>query len=212
MYLCALQAFNISCQKLPTAPADCTLMLYYNSTGMFEDGTTNMSELIKPPFEIPADQLPDHVAPWGTAEFNATEGPLNRTEPVYNATLRPMLFFFGGPTCHVVLTKPKIAGCQLKESVGADQAAVSMRLAASCSSSVDCRQLAPACACMHVVLQPRLFCQVEQLQALLLPVAGMWQPCPCAGACVLMQVAVDLLQQHFEVKVVCLASATKHGL
>lgn len=81
-----LQAFNISCQKLPTAPADCALMLYYNSTGIFEDGMTNMSELIKPPFGIPAELLPDPVAPWGTTEITATEGPLNRTEPVYNGS------------------------------------------------------------------------------------------------------------------------------
>jgi hypothetical protein len=123
--LCALQAFNISCQKQPTAPADCNLLLYYNSTGVFKDGTTNMSGLIKLPFGIPADQLPDPVAQGGTAEFNATKIPLNRTELVYNATLRPMLFFFGGPTCHVVLNNPKIVGCQLKETVGADQSAVS---------------------------------------------------------------------------------------
>lgn len=163
MYVCALQAFNISCQKQPTAPADCNLLLYYNSTGMFEDGTTNMSGLIKPPFGIPAGQLPDPVAPYYTADFNATEVPLNRTEPVYNATLRPMLFFFGGPTCHVVLNNPKIAGCQLKESVGADQAVVSVGL-----MPLPALSWTDAAACMHTKmgLQRLLVCQMEQLQAL----------------------------------------------
>lgn len=73
-----------------------------------------MAGLIKPPFGVPAAQLPSPAAAWGTQEFNTTEGPLNRTEPIYKGIIWPMLYLHGGPTCHVLLKSPTITGCQLK--------------------------------------------------------------------------------------------------
>lgn len=114
----ALQAFRLSCVKQRHVPADCRLVVYYNSTGTLEDGVSSMDGLIKPPFGVLSGQLPNPRAAWNSALFNKTEPQLNRTEVLWNATNWPMLYFYGGRSCHVLLPAPFIKGVQLPNQDG----------------------------------------------------------------------------------------------
>lgn len=50
---------------------------------------------------------------YGSAAFNATEEPLNRTEQVYGSMMWPFLYFYGGPGCNVLIENPVVRGLQL---------------------------------------------------------------------------------------------------
>jgi len=80
--------------------------VYYNSTV-----TTLQS---KRQFGIPTYALPKlDRADLRSAAVNASEQILNRTEPIYNAIMWPLMYFFGGPSCHVLLDSPVIRGVRL---------------------------------------------------------------------------------------------------
>jgi hypothetical protein len=114
-----LQGFGLDCKRLRDAPASCNLVVYYNSTGNVagsSDSTAVVGLSIQPPFGIPARQLPHPRPAWNSAQFNATETQLNRTESIYNSTLWPMLYFHGGRSCNLVLTTPLITGVRLQDA------------------------------------------------------------------------------------------------
>jgi hypothetical protein len=76
---------------------------------------------INPDFGVPAKQLPPRPA-WDLVLKDPTEKLLNRTEPLWNVTTWPMLYFNGGPSCNVVMT-PNISGIRLPDNF-ADTTAV----------------------------------------------------------------------------------------
>jgi hypothetical protein len=103
-----MQNFNLSCQPMPGAPAGCKLVVYHNNTGPFYEGDTDMAAAVKPPFPGVANGTLQAPGQFNTAAFNATEGPLNRTELVYGSTIWPILFFHGTSTCNILLEAPFI--------------------------------------------------------------------------------------------------------
>lgn len=112
VHLCAvaalLQESRLDCKQLPdAAAADCRLVVYYNGTGPFPS-SSNLAGLLRPPFGVPAKSLPSPVPPWESAAFNETETAINRTEVIYKATKWPVVFFHGGPSCHLLLASPRI--------------------------------------------------------------------------------------------------------
>jgi hypothetical protein len=108
----ALQTLNLSCQyQQQGASSKCKLVVYYNST------VPSLRSL--KPFGIPTYALPKlPSAPLRSAEMNATEMKLNRTEPIYNSIMWPLLYFHGGPSCHVRFESPVIREVELPKQSG----------------------------------------------------------------------------------------------
>jgi hypothetical protein len=84
--------------------------VYYHTKGTISGNPLP----IEPAFGVPAKLLPQRPA-WASVPTDPTEQKLNRTEPIYKATVWPMLYFHGGPSCNLVLT-PRISGVQLPGS------------------------------------------------------------------------------------------------
>jgi hypothetical protein len=103
-----MQNFSLACQPVPGAPAGCKLVVYYNNTGPFYEGNTDMAAVVKPPFMGVASGTLRPPPPFNTAAFDATEGPLNRTEVVYRSTIWPIMFFHGTPVCSILFESPFI--------------------------------------------------------------------------------------------------------
>jgi hypothetical protein len=103
--------FSLSCHQAPTAAAGCKLVIYYNSTGPFNNADfATPAAIIKPPFQGVSAGVLRPPPPWGAADFASKEGTLNRTEVLHNSMIWPILYFHGGPACSVLLESPYIHG------------------------------------------------------------------------------------------------------
>lgn len=85
-------------------------MVYY-----YINGTVGGNNLpIEPNFGVPGKRLPPRPA-WALVKDDKTEQMLNRTEPLWSATIWPMLYFHGSNSCTVVVN-PQISGVRLPDN------------------------------------------------------------------------------------------------
>jgi hypothetical protein len=104
-----VQGFKLNCQQQRAAPASCDLVVYYHT----KDAVADNPLPIEPAFGVRAERLPPRPA-WALVPDDPTEQMLNRTEPIYNATVWPMLYFHATNSCILVVT-PHISGVRLPD-------------------------------------------------------------------------------------------------
>jgi hypothetical protein len=95
------QERKIQCRRLTTQPP-CGLRLFYN---------TSFSGLPDPAtWGVDVGVLPRHGPIPGGEVLPFAADAYNRTESAYNSTMWPLLYFYGGPGCSVLLGDPVILG------------------------------------------------------------------------------------------------------
>lgn len=93
-------------------------MIYYNTTKVpgLPRPVGAPSAAFPPPPSFPIEPLKA-----------ATEAALNRTEPQFNATLFPLLYFHGGVGCSLRLRSPTVKGVNLGVAPEPNPTAVSAK-------------------------------------------------------------------------------------